>query len=69
MRNRGTLTLPKKIRNKYRIEYGDPLTLIDSAVMISGSFSFYGWVQSPDPSLNLKIVNLGELLHIIQKLN
>ncbi len=29
VRNRGTMTLPKKIRDKYRIEDGDPLTLID----------------------------------------
>ncbi|MCH7763748.1 MAG: AbrB/MazE/SpoVT family DNA-binding domain-containing protein [Candidatus Marinimicrobia bacterium] len=29
MRKRGTLTLPKKIREKYTLEEGDPLTLID----------------------------------------
>ncbi len=29
MRKRGTLTLPKKIREKYTLDEGDPLTLID----------------------------------------
>jgi len=29
IRKRGTLTLPKKIREKYRLDEGDPVTLID----------------------------------------
>jgi AbrB family looped-hinge helix DNA binding protein len=29
MRKRGILTLPKKIREKYTLDEGDPLTLID----------------------------------------
>ncbi len=29
MRKRGTLTLPKKIRDKYILDEGDPLTLIE----------------------------------------
>ena len=29
MRKRGTLTLPKKIREKYTLDEGDPLTLSD----------------------------------------
>jgi AbrB family looped-hinge helix DNA binding protein len=29
IRKRGTLTLPKKMREKYGLEEGDPVTLID----------------------------------------
>ena len=29
IRKRGTLTLPKKIRDKYGLDEGDPVTLID----------------------------------------
>ena len=29
MRQRGVLTLPRGVREKYRLEVGDPLTLVD----------------------------------------
>ncbi len=29
IRQRGVLTLPRKVREKYRLEEGDPLTLVD----------------------------------------
>ncbi len=29
LRNRGTLTLPVELRKKYRLEEGEPLTLLD----------------------------------------
>ncbi|MBT3300186.1 MAG: AbrB/MazE/SpoVT family DNA-binding domain-containing protein [Candidatus Marinimicrobia bacterium] len=41
MRKRGTLTLPKKIRDKYTLDEGDPLTLIDlgDGILISPKIS------------------------------
>lgn len=30
IRKRGTITLPAPIRDKYRLEEGDPLTLVDT---------------------------------------
>ncbi|MBC8323354.1 MAG: AbrB/MazE/SpoVT family DNA-binding domain-containing protein [Candidatus Marinimicrobia bacterium] len=41
IRKRGTLTLPKKIREKYTLDEGDPLTLIDlgEGILISPKVS------------------------------
>jgi bifunctional DNA-binding transcriptional regulator/antitoxin component of YhaV-PrlF toxin-antitoxin module len=44
MRGRGTLTLPASIRERYGLEDGDPLTLIDldGALVISPRLSVIG---------------------------
>jgi len=40
VRGRGTLTLPASLREKYRLDEGDPLTLVDldGAVLLSPRF-------------------------------
>lgn len=53
LRNRGTITLPAELRKKYRLEEGEPLTLLD----LGGVF-----VLSPKVPLVPKLV--GELERI-----
>lgn len=56
LRRRGTLTLPAELREKYRMEEGDPLTLLD----LGGVF-----VLAPKAPLVPKLV--GELERLRQE--
>ena len=55
MRKKGSLTIPKELRSKYRLEEGDPLTLIDM-----GEGVFLSPKQSLLPKLVAQIEELRE---------
>lgn len=55
LRQRGVLTLPRKLRKKYRLEEGDPLTIIDLGGLL---------LLNPKPSLVPKLVAEIERLRI-----
>ena len=48
LRSRGTVTLPASIRERYSLEDGDPLTLVDldGAILISPRLSVVGKLAS-----------------------
>ena len=48
LRGRGTLTLPASVRERYALEGGDPLTLVDldGALLISPRVSIIGKLAS-----------------------
>lgn len=65
IRKRGTLTLPASLRQKYRLEEGDPLTLVDlkEGIFLSPKRSLLPKLSSEIEKLRKKYnVSLEELV-------